>query len=42
MDAGFAYAQDKIAALFSSAEAAEGMSAFVGKRKPEWAEEPKA
>jgi methylglutaconyl-CoA hydratase len=42
MDAGFAYAQDKIAALFSSAEAAEGMSAFAGKRKPGWAESEKA
>lgn len=42
MDAGFAYAQDKIAALFSSAEAAEGMSAFAGKRKPEWAVDPEA
>jgi len=42
LDDGFAYAQDKIAALFSSAEAAEGMSAFAGKRKPGWAEEEKA
>ena len=39
MDDGFAYAQEKIAALFSSAEAAEGMSAFAGKRKPAWAED---
>ncbi len=39
LDDGFAYAQDKIAALFSSPEAAEGMSAFAGKRKPEWVEE---
>lgn len=38
LDAGFAHAQDKIAALFSSAEAAEGMSAFAGKRKPGWAD----
>lgn len=37
MDAGFAHAQDKIAALFASPEAAEGMSAFAAKRKPEWA-----
>jgi methylglutaconyl-CoA hydratase len=36
-DDGFAYAQEKIAALFSSPEAAEGMSAFAGKRKPAWA-----
>jgi len=39
MDDGFAHAQQKIAALFSSAEAAEGMSAFAGKRRPGWAEE---
>jgi methylglutaconyl-CoA hydratase len=38
-DEGFAYAADKIAELFASAEAAEGMAAFVGKRKPKWAEE---
>ena len=38
-DDGFAYAADKIAALFASAEAAEGMTAFAGKRKPKWAEE---
>ncbi len=42
MDAGFAHAQDKIASLFSSAEAAEGMSAFATKRKPAWAEDQKA
>jgi methylglutaconyl-CoA hydratase len=42
LDDGFAYAQEKIAALFSSAEAAEGMSAFAAKRKPGWAEEEKA
>ncbi len=35
-DDAFAHAQAKIAALFSSAEAAEGMSAFAGKRKPSW------
>jgi len=34
MDEGFAYAEQKIAALFASAEAAEGMTAFVQKRKP--------
>ena len=39
MDDGFAYAAEKIAALFASAEAAEGMAAFAGKRKPRWAEE---
>ena len=35
----FAYAEAKIAELFSSAEALEGMSAFVGKRKPSWADD---
>jgi methylglutaconyl-CoA hydratase len=38
MDEGFAYAEKKIAELFASAEAAEGMMAFVQKRKPEWAQ----
>jgi len=38
MDDGFAYAQEKIAELFSSPEAAEGMSAFAAKRKPKWTE----
>jgi methylglutaconyl-CoA hydratase len=37
MDEGFAYAEQKIAALFASPEAAEGMTAFVQKRKPAWA-----
>jgi methylglutaconyl-CoA hydratase len=36
---GYAYAQEKIAELFSSAEAAEGMSAFAARRKPSWVEE---
>ena len=36
MDEGFAYAEKKIAELFASAEAAEGMAAFVTKRQPEW------
>ena len=36
---GFAYAAEKVAGLFASAEAAEGMSAFAAKRKPKWAEE---
>lgn len=36
MEEGFAYAEKKIAELFASAEAAEGMAAFVGKRPPEW------
>jgi methylglutaconyl-CoA hydratase len=38
MEDGFAYAAEKIAGLFSSPEAAEGMAAFVGKRKPKWTE----
>jgi methylglutaconyl-CoA hydratase len=38
MDEAFAYAEEKIAALFASEEAAEGMAAFAGKRKPRWAE----
>ena len=37
MDEGFAYAEAKIAELFASAEAAEGMMAFAAKRKPGWA-----
>ena len=38
MDQAFAYAEQKIAELFASEEAAEGMGAFLGKRKPKWAE----
>jgi enoyl-CoA hydratase/carnithine racemase len=38
MDQGFAYAEKKIAELFASEEAAEGMMAFAQKRKPRWAE----
>ncbi len=38
MDEAFAYAEERIAALFASAEAAEGMAAFVEKRKPRWTE----
>ncbi|MCC6763220.1 MAG: enoyl-CoA hydratase/isomerase family protein [Deltaproteobacteria bacterium] len=37
MDEGFAYAEAKIAELFASPEAAEGMTAFATKRKPSWA-----
>jgi methylglutaconyl-CoA hydratase len=37
MDQAFAYAEEKIAALFASAEAAEGMRAFAAKEKPGWA-----
>ena len=36
MDEAFAYAEQKINGLFRSDEAAEGMAAFVAKRKPEW------
>jgi methylglutaconyl-CoA hydratase len=38
MDEGFAYAEAKIAELFASAEAAEGMASFVQKRRPAWTE----
>ena len=38
MDAGFRYTTKKIGELFASDEAAEGMSAFLEKRKPRWAE----
>jgi methylglutaconyl-CoA hydratase len=38
MEEGFRYAERKIAELFASEEAAEGMAAFLGKRKPAWAE----
>jgi methylglutaconyl-CoA hydratase len=37
MDDAFAHAEAKIAELFASAEAAEGMAAFAQKRKPRWA-----
>jgi methylglutaconyl-CoA hydratase len=37
MDDGFAYAEAKIAELFASPEAAEGIMAFATKRKPSWA-----
>jgi methylglutaconyl-CoA hydratase len=37
-DDGFTYAADKIAALFAAPEAAEGMAAFIQKRKAKWAE----
>ena len=39
MDEAFAYAERTINALFRSDEAAEGMAAFVAKRKPEWAKQ---
>ena len=38
MDEAFRYTSEKIGALFASDEAAEGMMAFVQKRKPKWAE----
>ena len=37
-DEAFAYAEKKIADLFRSAEAKEGMSAFAAKRPPNWIE----
>jgi methylglutaconyl-CoA hydratase len=36
MEEAFAYAEEKINALFRSEEAAEGMAAFAAKRKPRW------
>ncbi len=36
MDEGFAYAEAKIAELFASPEAADGMMAFATKQKPSW------
>lgn len=38
MDEGFRYTSKKIGELFASEEAAEGMLAFLEKRKPKWAE----
>lgn len=38
-DEAFAYAEDVIARLFSSEEAAEGMAAFAAKRPPAWVKE---
>lgn len=38
MEEAFRYAEERIAVLFRSEEAAEGMQAFLGKRKPKWAE----
>jgi len=35
-DAAYAYAEEKIAKLFASEEAAEGITAFVEKRAPRW------
>jgi methylglutaconyl-CoA hydratase len=36
-DEAFAFAEKKIAAIFASEEAAEGMAAFAQKRPPGWA-----
>jgi len=38
-DEGFAWAEQKIAAIFASDEAAEGMAAFAEKRPPKWVSE---
>lgn len=38
IDEGFRWTAAKIAELFTSEEAAEGMAAFLEKRKPRWAE----
>jgi len=38
MDEAFRYTSKKIGELFSGEEAAEGMVAFLEKRKPKWAE----
>ncbi len=37
MDEAFRYTSGKIAELFTSEEAAEGMGAFLQKRQPKWA-----
>jgi len=39
-DEGYAYAEDKIAKLFASEEAAEGIAAFVEKRPARWVKKP--
>ena len=38
LDEAFAYTERKSAELFASEEAAEGMAAFVARRRPRWAE----
>ncbi len=38
-DEAFAYTEGKIAELFASEEAAEGMAAFVARRRPSWADD---
>jgi len=42
MDEAFGYAEGRIAELFASAEAAEGMAAFAQRRKPAWADPSRA
>ena len=42
MEDAFAYAETKIAELFASAEAAEGMAAFAERRKPAWVDRDEA
>ena len=37
-DEAFRYADEKVAKLFASPEAAEGMAAFLEKRRPKWTE----
>jgi methylglutaconyl-CoA hydratase len=39
-DAAYAYAEEKIAKVFASEEAAEGIAAFVGKRPARWVKQP--
>ncbi|HEY5033295.1 MAG TPA: enoyl-CoA hydratase, partial [Actinomycetes bacterium] len=39
-DAAFAWTSELSATLFGSAEAAEGMAAFVERRPPTWAPSP--
>ena len=38
LDEAFRYTEEKVAALFASTEAAEGMAAFLNKRRPSWTE----
>ena len=38
LDEAFRYADEKVAGLFAAPEAAEGLAAFLEKRRPKWAE----
>ncbi len=38
LDEAFRYTEEKVAAVFASKEAAEGIAAFLNKRRPSWAE----